>query len=117
MSVRMTCRHSQAVSPFSSGLNSSRRVSIILSLVSRSRVHHCSELRKCLSTEWIFIPASADVTVRGAFSAPPYTAPYFQMTLGPLRQTFIFFSYVSGYTAGFGQNWMSAVRLEPVYFE
>jgi hypothetical protein len=34
-------RHSRPVSPFSSGLNSSRRVSIILSLVSRSRVHHC----------------------------------------------------------------------------
>jgi hypothetical protein len=33
-------RHSRPVSPFSSGLNSSRRVSIILSLVLRSRVHH-----------------------------------------------------------------------------
>jgi hypothetical protein len=29
---------------------------------------------------------------------------------------YIFF-HVSGYTAGFGQNWMSALRLEPVYFE
>jgi hypothetical protein len=33
-------RHSQSFSPFSSGLGSSRRVSIILSLVSWSRVHH-----------------------------------------------------------------------------
>jgi hypothetical protein len=28
-----------------------------------------------------------------------------------------FFFYVSGYTAGFGQNGMSALRLEPVYFK
>jgi hypothetical protein len=37
--------------------------------------------------------------------------------VGPLRQAFIFFFYVSGYTAGFGQNWMSALRLEPVFFK
>jgi hypothetical protein len=34
-------RHSRSFSPFSSGLGSSRRISIILSLVSWSRVHHC----------------------------------------------------------------------------
>jgi hypothetical protein len=37
------------------------------------------------------------------------------LTIGPLRQAFIDFFYVSGYTAGFGQNRMSALRLEPVY--
>jgi hypothetical protein len=28
-----------------------------------------------------------------------------------------FFFYLSGYMAGVGQNWISALRLEPVYFE
>jgi hypothetical protein len=35
-------RRSRSFSPFSSGLGSSRRISIILSLVSWSRVHHCA---------------------------------------------------------------------------
>jgi hypothetical protein len=35
--------------------------------------------------------------------------------MGPLRQAFILFTHVSGYTAGFGRFWMSARRLEFVY--
>jgi hypothetical protein len=35
--------------------------------------------------------------------------------LGPLRQAFILFNHVSGYTAGFGRFWMSARRLKSVY--
>jgi hypothetical protein len=36
--------------------------------------------------------------------------------LGPLKQAFILFFHVSGYTAGFGRFQMSAPRLEHVYF-
>jgi hypothetical protein len=35
--------------------------------------------------------------------------------IGPLRQAFIDFFDGSGYTAGFGQNRVSGLRLEPVY--
>jgi hypothetical protein len=35
--------------------------------------------------------------------------------IGPLRQAFILFNHVSGYTAGFGRFWMSARRLKSVY--
>jgi hypothetical protein len=34
-----------------------------------------------------------------------------QIQIGPLRQAFILFIYVSGYTAGFGRFWMSAEKL------
>jgi hypothetical protein len=33
------------------------------------------------------------------------------MSLGPLRQAFILFNHVSGYTAGFDRFWMSTRRL------
>jgi hypothetical protein len=37
------------------------------------------------------------------------------LPLGPLRLAFIDFFYGSRYTAGFGQNRMSALGVEPVY--
>jgi hypothetical protein len=35
-----------------------------------------------------------------------------QIQIGPLRQAFILFIYVSAYTAGFGRFWMSAEKLD-----